>query len=141
MKKVAVLAFGNPLRCDDGIPSRILKNLKGNFDKYYMETNVDILTILRKYDEVVIIDTVEGKNAGEIQMMDISKLNSKFYSSHEFSWPGVLKIAEKMGIKLPKITFFGIVPKRIDIGTKISKELKERIPYYCAKIQKFLKSL
>ncbi len=123
-------------------------------------TNIDILNIISGYDKVVIIDAVKtaDRNLGRIHILHAKHLKSSSYhilcnirarrristdtfsvaeyTTHNIDLGTTLEIGRALGMKIPKITIYGIEVgcENEDFKQGLSKRVKAAVPAVTKKI-------
>jgi hydrogenase maturation protease len=144
-KKIAVVGIGNTLMGDEGV-GVVLVNLLEK--KRYTEkidfidagtSFFNIVSFLRKYDKVVIIDTVYGGKApGSVYRFEINDIeeidNNGMLSLHDFGVIQSIKLQKIAGGFPEDVVFFGVEPKRIELSLELSSEVQEKVDQIIDKI-------
>ena len=140
MKKIGVIGIGNPLRKDDGIGIVLLEKLVEIKDDLpdnieYIDGGtggINLLHLFARFDIVVIIDAVNF--GGEIARSKffnsedvISKNIQIKISSHGSNILKIIQLSKKLGENPDEIFIFGVQPKDMKPGTRLSYEIQENI--------------
>ena len=149
-RKIAVVGVGNILMRDEGIGVVLVNLLEKK--KYTEEIDFidagtsffNVVSGLRDYDKVVIIDTVCcGEAPGTVyrfEMSDIEDAGSNgMISLHDLGVIHSIKLEKLAGGFPEDIVFFGIEPKNIELTMEISDEIQEKIEQIIDKIISELK--
>lgn len=141
MKKIGVIGLGNPLRCDDGIGIVLLELVRKNRKDFSKRIEfvdggtggMNLLHFLAQYGTALIIDAVlfDGR-PGEIRFFDKKEILRKSLqvklSTHEADFFQILRLSKELKELPSQLFFFGIQPKNISHGTKLSPELTYALP-------------
>ncbi|MBI2091437.1 MAG: hydrogenase maturation protease [Deltaproteobacteria bacterium] len=150
-QKTAIIGIGNKLMGDEGIGVHAIEHLRnspsppplshqgrGNNVKVDLVDGgtggIALLHILEKYEHAIIIDAADfGGEKGEICHFDIDskqiilKPDSDQISLHSMSLAGIIKLANQLDIKLPKITIIAVQPEKIAPQMELSSSCKSSI--------------
>jgi len=136
---ILVLGVGNILLSDEGAGVRAITRLK---DKYTFPSEIelldggtsgmDLLPFIENKSHVLIIDSIKDKDnlPGTIKRIDLNDSFCSFrqkLSPHQIGLPEILAMAEMRGCFPQSITLFGIVPKDISTGLKLSPEVEQKL--------------
>ncbi len=145
MKKVAIIAMGNPSRSDDGIGARVVAELQQTalsetVDMLDLGTSgMNVLHELEGRDKVVFVDcTKMGEPPGTMRRFtpdDVAtRKEASAVSLHEGDLLHTLWLARRLGTCPADVVIFGIEPKSLDFGENLSPELSDRLADYIAGI-------
>ncbi len=159
--KSAIIGVGNKLMGDEGVgihaieylrnsPSPLPLSHQGRGNKVKIDLadggtgGIALLHIFEKYDRVIIIDAADfGGKPGEVRSFDIDskqiiiKPDSNQVSLHSVSLAGIIKLAKKLDLKLPKIAIIAVQPEKIAPQMELSSECKSSIMI----VEKILKEI
>ncbi len=144
-KKIVVVGVGNILMGDEGIGVVLVNLLEKN--KYTEKIDFidagtsffNVVSSLRNYDKVIIIDTVYGGKApGTLYRFEINDIEETgingMLSLHDFGVMQSIKLEKLVGGFPEDIVFFGIEPKSIDLSMELSDEVQEKVEQIINKI-------
>ncbi|MEM4598641.1 MAG: hydrogenase 3 maturation endopeptidase HyCI [Candidatus Diapherotrites archaeon] len=122
-----LLGIGNELNGDDAVGCYIAKkfNCQGwlSIDCGTVPENYLSKVIREKPEIVVIVDAAQmGLKPGAIRRISKENASSAFASTHTIALKQFISVAEKHS---KKVILIGIQPKKVEIGTSISKECLE----------------
>ena len=134
------MGFGSDALSDDGLPIRLIHDLKlmPGHVKFNFETSavggLELLELLKGYDKAFLIDTqLTGKRKpGEISLFTPGDFEETFHlsSQHDLSFQDTLRLAVTMGIPFP--SFIQIIAIEIvenkRLGFEFSDIIKEKYP-------------
>jgi hydrogenase maturation protease len=146
-KSKAIIGFGNVLMGDEGVGVRAIENLReskrlGSGLRRNDGINADLLDggtsgmillhILEKYEHIIVIDAANfGGRPGEVRMFDMQTItltpDTAQVSLHGASLAGVIELAKKLSVKLPKITIIAVQPETIAPGMSLSNVCQSAI--------------
>jgi len=140
MKKIGIICIGNPLRMDDGLGIILLQKLVKNKDKLpknleFLDAGtggMNLLHLLVKFETVLIVDVVNiNKKPGETRLIDPDEIISKripiTISTHESDFLKVLQISKTLDEAPKNLYIFGIQPKELSYGGKLSTEIEKKL--------------
>jgi len=138
-KPILVLGVGNLLLKDEGVGVHVARKLMEMDLPSHVEVleggteGLDLLDDIEGRDKVIVIDTVQAEQPpGTIYRFsdeDIEERPKSRLSLHDIDMTDLLKLADMLGIKKPKVVVIGIEPK--DMGSaslELSQEIEAQIP-------------
>lgn len=150
--RILIVAYGNPLRCDDGIAWRAADALEGKFP----ESEVEILRlhqlvpevadIVRQRELVLFVDAaclddIEDNRLGEISVREVSGaegLQQPTHFSHAFSPAKVLAFARNLYGATPKAFVITVAGTDFSHGESLSAPVAGALPELIARIQRLI---
>ncbi len=103
MPRVLIIAYGNPLRSDDGVAWRAADAVEGKFPASELElTRVhqlapELAETVSRFEAVIFVDAAEGKgNPGEVRCEEVSPAAGEARFSHQLSPRAVLGLAKTL---------------------------------------------
>ena len=132
---VLVIGIGNKYRSDDAVGLIIADSIrKLNIDDCIVLTNsgegISLINLWEDYENVILIDAVKSENLpGKTYVIDIAKrkLRTDWFklSTHLFSIPEAINLAEQLE-KIPShFYFYGIEGKCFDYGEHLTSEVQK----------------
>jgi hydrogenase maturation protease len=139
MKPVLILGLGNLLQCDDGVGCRVAQELEQRALPDNVQVidggtpGVGLLNLLEGRQRVIIIDAAEmGLQPGNFKRFDAEDAlltgSAQRISLHRTGIADALALAHELKIELPKITFFGVQPARVDWQDGLSPQVQSAMP-------------
>lgn len=139
--KTLVFGLGNPIRCDDGVGIKVVRELAKRIGNDagigFKEASLGGLAILDEiagFDRLIVVDsikTADGK-PGRVYKLDPEDFNT---SAHLANFHGVdfftsLKLGKEFGYKIPTdITIYAIeIRDSTTFSNECSRELRASIP-------------
>jgi hydrogenase maturation protease len=131
--QVALIGVGHPLRGDDHVGSRIVKNLMKHLEDqlpdgvYLFDAEGDVEAVIGKLTDValrhvIFIDACEMKmKPGETQLLPIAETSYPFFTTHGIP----LKVLAERLLPMSKAWVLAIQPRHIDFGEELSTEVSE----------------
>ena len=142
-KKLTIMAFGRKDCCDDGAALLALEGLK----KLYRCDNRVCFICIKKDDRlpgifsessyVIIIDTGKiNRDAGCYvrSSLDELKISGRTRFSRNVDFAEIFAAEENDGLEIPETVFYLIQPKKLEIGSAMSSEVKSAIDNIIADI-------
>jgi hydrogenase maturation protease len=132
MKKIAIIGYGSDIRNDDAVGLLLSRELSNYFendidvDCYEGLTSVDMIELFKEYGHLFIVDAAFLEIApGSIkkQSIDAMKFKEDMSFSHNTNFAYIVPLAKEMGYPIPKIAFYMIEPKDINMGELLSPEV------------------
>lgn len=146
MKRAAVIAMGNPFMSDEGVGIRVLERLRQgalaeDCDLLDLGTSgFSVLHALRGRDKVVFVDcAMMGAPPGTLRRFTpeevaTQKARSRL-SLHEGDLLHTIALAQRLGTCPDDVVIFGIEPKTIEPGDRLSAELSPNLDTYAAAVR------
>jgi hydrogenase maturation protease len=148
--KCLVLGFGSDALSDDGLPVRLIHDLKvvENQNKFTFETSaiggLDLLDLLEGFDTAILIDTqlTSRRKPGEIHEFTPDDFEETFHlsSQHDLTFHEALRFAKEMGIPMPgdiRIIAIEIVENK-KLSFEFSEEIEERYQSILSQVKQAL---
>jgi hydrogenase maturation protease len=136
--KCLVLGFGSDALSDDGIPVRLIHDLKvvESQTQFTFETSavggLELLELLEGFDTAILIDTqlTSRRKPGEIHEFTPDNFEETFHlsSQHDLTFHEALRFAKEMGIPMPgdiRIIAIEIVENK-RLSFEFSEEIEEK---------------
>ena len=145
MRRLLIVAYGNPLRSDDGVAWRAAEALQ----EVFSPNEVEILTMHQLGPEVaesisrsqcvIFVDAAAGPGRpGEIEIKELSSTNSEGADSsafcHAVSPGNVLALAAQLYQARPKAFSVTIVGGNFQHGESLSPAVEAALPSLLARI-------
>lgn len=133
----AIIGLGNPIKGDDGIGIRLIKEIEGKdlppdvkvFDAG--TRGMRTLHLLNDSERAVIVDAVHfGGEPGDSVFFtpeEVKSLN-RSESTHDINFLEVLKLSRALDEEPEELVIMGIEPKDTSFGKGVSSELEDRLP-------------
>lgn len=148
MPRVLILAYGNPLRSDDGLAWRIADALTGK----YSAEEVEIVTLhqlgpelaeaVSRSECVILIDAAAGPGRpGEIRITELSATSDSSDAPgfcHAVSPSHVLALAAQLYNVRPRAYSATVVGENFDHGESLSETVQAAIPELVVQIDELL---
>jgi hydrogenase maturation protease len=135
----AVISLGNPLKSDDNIANIIIDKLDlKNVKKIKAQMNPEnFLKEIKECKKIVFIDAIEfGGRIGDVKVFNLEDVKDVPLTTHTISICLIREMIPNSEIKI-----IGIQPKKVEFGTKLSKELEREIDRIVEKIKNIINSL
>jgi hydrogenase maturation protease len=152
MPRVLIIAYGNPMRSDDGIAWRAADLLVGQFSS----AEVEILRVhqlapelaeeITRCDTVIFVDAASADGAigkpGEIRCLEIgSSKEGPPRFSHQLSPSAVVALARQLYGAAPRAFSVTLTGQCFDHGESLSALVEGAIPLLVARIVALVESL
>jgi hydrogenase maturation protease len=134
MPRVLIIAYGNPLRCDDGLAWRAAQELA----KQNLGEAVEIITTHQLTPElaasvsqastVVFIDAAHDGAAGELTFAKVLPQPQSSVFTHEFSPGAILNLSRELYGKRPEASMVSICGESFDHGETLSAKVIAALP-------------
>jgi len=157
--KVLVAGFGNPLRGDDGFGIRVLSRLERHPklppNTYLLEVGIGGISLVQElesgYEGLVVLDAVEGEEAGSVQVLELTVLEPggltiqekrDYFADVHYAEPGrALALAKAVGSLPSEAYLVGCVPQSCELGEELSKAVESALDLAVSRVLELLSSL
>jgi hydrogenase maturation protease len=137
MDKILIVGIGNLLCCDEGIGVHVIQEMEKIKLPEYIElldmgtSTMDLISYLEGVKKLIAIDAMKAADTpGTIYKCrpeDLLPKGEEAVSLHDIGLLETLTMAKKMGREIDTV-IFGVEPKVLDWGMKLSEEVKNKIP-------------
>jgi hydrogenase maturation protease len=150
MKKVGIIGYGSDIRSDDAVGLLLSRELEEHFKDneqincYEGLTSVDMVELFKEYEHLFILDAAflkEGPGAVKKQPIDAMTFKEDMSFSHNTNFGYIVPLAKEMDYPIPKITFYMIEPKNLDMGETLTPKVAEGMKKLKEMILKDIKEL
>ena len=132
--RILIIAYGNPLRCDDGLAWRAAEELS----KLNFAGDIEIVTRHQLTPElalpvsqvgtVLFIDAARHGVPGEIASASVKPQRSSSAFTHDFSPATILGLAEELYGNCPQAIAASVCGECFDHGETLSAKVEESLP-------------
>lgn len=147
MPHILVVAYGNPLRSDDGIAWRVAQALQAKFSS----DDVEILCLHQLapelaesaglFDGIIFLDAASGPIPGEVRIEEIAAHAPEQASSHALTPAAVLSLAARLYNARPRSFAITVTGHNFDHGESLSPPVAAALPDLISRIESLLRSL
>jgi hydrogenase maturation protease len=153
MPHTLIVAYGNPLRCDDGVAWRAADALANTFS----ESEIEILRLHQLAPEVAdaarnrelvlfvdaaCVDDVENVHPGEVRVREIATQTGHRqpgHFSHVYSPEKVLALARELYNATPRAVVITVAGENFGHGDRLSAPVASALPELLAAIELLIK--
>jgi hydrogenase maturation protease len=150
--RILIVAYGNPLRCDDGIAWRAADALEGKLP----ESQVEVLRLHQLAPEVAdsvrqrelvlfvdaaCVDDIENTSPGEIRVREVFGAETSEHPSHishVYSPAKVLDFARELYAAKPRAFLVTVAGENFDHGESLSAKVANTLPELVATVQRLV---
>jgi hydrogenase maturation protease len=150
MSCVLIVAYGNPMRCDDGLAWRAAERLEGKFSG----TNVEILRVhqlapemaedITRCDTVIFVDAASADggngNPGEVRCLEVGLSEGLPRFSHQLSPGAVVALGRQLYGASPRAFAVTLTGQCFDHGESLSPMVEAALPALVARIEALVQS-
>jgi hydrogenase maturation protease len=146
MPRVLIVAYGNPLRSDDGVAWRAADALEGKLP----DSEVEILEMhqlapelaenLSRVEAVIFVDAAEKGEPGEIHCEELSPTGEAPFA-HQLSPGAVLLFARQVYDRSPRAFSVTLTGECFDHGEALSPAVVAALPGLVARIEALAQQL
>jgi hydrogenase maturation protease len=135
---ILVLGIGNPIRSDDGVGVRVVKQLAAahrfSADVALMEggtLGLALLPYLAGVMRLVLVDAVDtGRMPGVLVRLEgnqISQTLESQFSPHQMGLKDLLAVAGVLGTAPEEVVLWGVQPENLGLGLEMSATVAARV--------------
>lgn len=146
MCRVLIVAFGNPLRCDDGLAWRAAEELS----RQISDPDVRILTThqltpelsqtVSQASSVIFLDAARSGVPGEIVLTSLLPERPCSVFTHDFSPGGILNLSHNLYGRCPQATLASVCGECFEHGESVSRTVEAALPGLVARIIELVKA-
>lgn len=149
VSRILIVAYGNPLRCDDGIGWRAAEALEEKFSAEQVEIvrlqqlTPELADAVRERELVLFIDAahvdnIQSRHAGEIHVGELSAQHPPGQFSHVYAPGKLLALARELYDASPKAWLITIAGENFGYGECLSPPLAEALPELIARLEQLV---
>jgi len=144
--RILIIAYGNPLRCDDGLAWHAAQKLS----ELNLPSDVEILTRhlltpelalpVSQATTVLFIDATQTGVPGELASRLLIPQRQSSLFTHEFSPATILSVAQELYGKCPEAFSISLCGECFEHGETVSVKVGEGLPHLIALVGEFIQS-
>ena len=129
-----VIAYGNPLRCDDGVGWRAAGLLQKKLSKqdvailYVHQLTPELAEWAANTDRFIFVDAAANGIPGQVHFCEANDEDPGDTSSHWFTPAQVLALSQTLYGKRPKHFVVSVVGASFELGDKLSPVVEDALP-------------
>ncbi len=146
MPRILIVAYGNPLRSDDGVAWHAAEALRQKFSSAEIEIHClhqlapELAEAIRRFPCVIFVDAASAPQGhpGEVRVEDLGgkdPADSVTRFSHAFSPRAVIHLAESLYGAKPRAFSVTVVGQKFDHGESLSPAVATALPHLVARIE------
>ena len=140
---IAVVAFGNPLRGDDGVAWRIAERLERDGDPVVVLTlhqlTPEVAALLSAVDGVVFVDAAQGPRPGRVTCRMLSTEAAPAPLAHHLSPDAVLALLVGLYGTQPRAAIVTVAGQDFGVGEGLSVAVRRAIPRALRAVRKLVR--
>ena len=143
MPRVLIIAYGNPLRCDDGLAWHVAEKLS----HLPLPEHVEVITQHQLTPElafpvsragtVVFVDAAQAGVPGEIRCEPIAPGPVASSLTHQFPAGAILHLAQKLYGAVPRAFVLSLHGECFEHGEALSSKVEENLPRLLERVTAF----
>jgi hydrogenase maturation protease len=142
MSEILVIAYGNPLRCDDGLAWHAAEKLSQlNLPHVEIITQhqltPELAVLLSQAKTVFFIDAAQAGIPGELAWGPIEQQSSSSTFTHESSPAAILGLAQELYGRCAQAFTISVCGECFEHGETLSAKVEESLPHVVAIISEF----
>jgi len=142
MNGVLILAYGNPLRSDDGVGWHACDELRSKFARDGVEIQClhqltpEIAERVSWADGVIFVDAAESGSPGEVRCTPVTASSQPARFSHQLSPLEILTLARELYGARPRAYVITLSGERFEHGMDLSNAVAEAMPQLLAEVDR-----
>lgn len=133
MARILILAYGNPLRSDDGLGWRAAEALleesaAGMEIRTCHQLLPEVAEPVSRADTIFFIDATRDGEPGEVRCMPVTPEKDAGRFTHQLSPAGILALSAELYGHVPKAFLMSICGDSFDLGEKLSPVVAASLP-------------
>jgi len=139
-ERLLVIAFGNPLRADDGVGIAALEELRR---KGYERPGIDLvdggvrginlLSLLEGYESALVLDAALAREGAIGEILEVDLEDARFLlrprlSLHNLDLGTAFELAKALEMKLPAVKFVLMRVREVGPGEGLSEAARSALP-------------
>ncbi len=133
-RRILVIGYGNPLRCDDGLGWQVVKQLEarglaeGVAVRRVLQLAPELAAEMRDRDLVLFVDASQEGEPGEVLTwrVELEPRNQNF--THHASPEGLLWLAQKLHGVAPVAWMVTVAGEKFEWGESLSPAVRASLP-------------
>jgi hydrogenase maturation protease len=145
--QILILAYGNPLRGDDGVAWRAAEELSGRFAASEVEVvcthqlTPEMAEKVSWADAVIFLDAAEDGQTGEVSCNRLVEPFGEVRFSHQLSPVAILALAKQLYGASPRAYSVTLTGQCFDHGDTLSSVVETALPCFVAKVDALVHQL
>jgi hydrogenase maturation protease len=147
--RTLIIAYGNPMRCDDGIAWRAADALEGKFSSMDVEIlrthqlTPELAEAVSRAEGVIFVDAAvpRERQPGDIHACELDLPAGPARFSHQLSPDAVLALASQLYAAHPRSFVVTLTGQNFEHGESISAVVASSLPALVARIDELVHSL
>ena len=140
MPRVLIVAYGNPLRSDDGVAWHVADALEGKFPDIKIlclhQLAPEVAEEVSRVDRVIFIDAAAGGEVGDIRVEAVPDANSRNSSlSHALSPAAVVALSRDLYAATPQTFCVTMTGENFGHGESLSPAVAAALPEVVARVE------
>jgi hydrogenase maturation protease len=129
---IAVVAYGNPLRGDDGVAWRVAQQLERAGDPAVVLTlhqlTPEVALVVSQADGVIFVDAAHGVRPGRVSTSEIGPAATHAALTHHMSPETVLALAQRLYGSSPRAALVTVAGESFEFSEGLSAPVLRAVP-------------
>jgi hydrogenase maturation protease len=129
---IAVVAYGNPLRGDDGVAWRIVERLERDGDPVVPlalhQLTPEVALMLSQADGVIFVDARAGESPGSVRAAEVRPQPTAAGFTHHVSPEAVLALAQSLYGAQPRAALVTVAAESFALAEELSPTARRAVP-------------
>jgi hydrogenase maturation protease len=145
MKRLLVIAYGNPLRSDDGVAWQAAEELKRNLPASEVicvhQLTPELAETVTRFDLVIFLDAASDGHAGRVNCRGVYAESVKLRFSHYLEPAEIMALCQRLYSAKPEGFLITVHGERFTHGEGMSPAVASAIPHLVAKVNQIVTKL
>lgn len=150
MPRALIIAYGNPLRSDDGVAWRVAEALEGKFSQAEVEIlrlhqlGPELADSISHVECVIFVDAAAGSHPGEIEIKELIasvQSDKRPAFAHALNPEAIVTLATQLYQAHPRAFSATITGERFEHGESMSPVIEAALPDFISRIEVLLRQL
>jgi hydrogenase maturation protease len=147
MPRVLIIAYGNPLRSDDGVGWVVAEELRRRLALPEVEVLQlqqllpEVADCLSRADAVIFVDASRDGQPGDVRCQPVTPPPAKVQFSHQLSPAEVLGLASQLYGATPQAFCVTLTGHCFEHGEELSESVAARLPHLAATVEQLTKQV
>jgi len=141
---IAVVAFGNPLRGDDGVAWRVAQDLEHSTDGAVVLTlhqlTPEVALVVSQATGVIFVDAAQGPVPGRVSTCGLTPASAQSTLTHHISPETVLALAQRLYGTSPRAALVTVTAESFAIGELLSVPVTRAVPEAVRAVQQLVRT-
>jgi hydrogenase maturation protease len=141
---IAVVAFGNPLRGDDGVAWRVAQEVERAGDAAVVLTlhqlTPEVAVVVSQTTGVIFLDAAQGPVPGQVSSRELAPIATQSTFTHHISPEAVLALSLRLYGNCPRAALVTVAAASFAVGEELSQAARHAVPEAVRTVQQLIRT-